>query len=87
MISVRSYTRDFSSYIQFLDEFVRESEVDFSGHERRWLHLVCPCIFLYAFSITSEPEDNFIYIVKLNSAEISDIHFRRHGLKKVEAES
>lgn len=32
---------------------------------------------------TGNPQDNFMYTVKLDNGEIPDIHFRRHDLSKL----
>jgi ribosomal protein L21E len=34
--------------------------------------------------VTGNPQDNFLYTVKLNSGKELDIHFRRHDLKKTD---
>jgi hypothetical protein len=37
-----------------------------------------------AGSMTGDPEDNFIYTVKLEDGETPEIHFRRRDLKLVD---
>jgi hypothetical protein len=38
-----------------------------------------------AGSVTGDPEDNFMYKVKLDNGEVPDLHFRRHDLKRIES--
>jgi len=35
-------------------------------------------------TVTGNSEDNFMYSVRLDNGDVSDLHFRRHDLKKIE---
>lgn len=39
-----------------------------------------------AGSVTGNSEDNFMFEVELENGKVPDIHFRRHDLKKLDAD-
>jgi ribosomal protein L21E len=39
-----------------------------------------------AGSVTGDPEDNFMYKVKLDNGEVPDLHFRRQDLTKIDGD-